>query len=142
MRIDLTKAAKAKPGDEVVIRCSLPRKVQHARISVWSSCGGAEFSPHVQNAMMNLATNGEVAMVSPMYTSLHELRKHHKISFIADENMLVLVKQEVDDKQTPLASASIAVYGSFRQRIRYELRKFLAWFRNKRKEGNHVGTPI
>ena len=118
MRADLGRAKSVKAGDLVVIRLRLPKSKQHARLSVWSRAPGYPFAPHIQAEKLGLTKDGRPQMVSPMYAALHEDRREAELQFIADDNLDVMVRQEVDAPSEVSAKVRIIARGKASQAVR------------------------
>ena len=127
MRVDLGRAIKVKPGDVVWIQGRLPKtmleKEHHARLTVWSKYGNDNYSPHIQIAAMGLVRDGKPDMVSPMRLTLIPAMPVRETTFIADDVLNIIVKQEVDRADDPRAKVKIKRYSlrwyRFKQRVKY-----------------------
>jgi hypothetical protein len=97
MRVEVGKAIRVGPGDEVVVRGRLPANSRLGRLYVFVREGDAPFAPYVENIVSKLAVVGERPhMYSPMGMRLDDNRRQREISFVADFDGWVRVMQEVD----------------------------------------------
>lgn len=118
MRADLGRPKAVKAGDLVTIRLRLPKSKQHARLSVWSRFSGYPFAPHIQMEKLGVLKDGRPQMVSPMYAALHEDRREAILQFVADDNLDVMVRQEVDAPSEVSAKVRIIARGKTSQAVR------------------------
>lgn len=117
MRVDVGNSVRVKPGDLVRIRVRLPKKATYARLGVWSATEGYELSPHVQSDAMGVLEKGRPLMLKPMYTTLGEHAPSRVIGFIADDELVVRIRQEKDTADEPSALVKVQRIGPRRQSI-------------------------
>ena len=108
MRVPVGKALRVAPGDEVVIRGTLPTAAKLGRLFVFASENGAQFSPYVPNVADIIVSNGMPTMLSPLSMRLLTERADRQIKFKADIDGFIQVMQEVDDATDPLAKVKLA----------------------------------
>jgi hypothetical protein len=131
MRVEVGRAIKVGPGDEVIVRGRLPANSRLGRLFVFAREGEAPFSPYVENIVGKLAVVGERPnMYTPMSMRLSEQRPQHEISFVSDFNGWVRIMQEVDRPTDTRAivklSRIINPYLPWRERLMRRIRE-LPW---------------
>ena len=80
MRVPVGKTLRVSPGDEVVIRGTLPPPGKLGRLFVFASENGAKFSPYVPNVADILVANGMPTMLSPLTMRSRMPRASFRIS--------------------------------------------------------------
>jgi hypothetical protein len=108
MRVPVGKTLRVSPGDEVVIRGTLPAAAKLGRLFVFASENGAKFSPYVPNVADILVANGQPTMLSPLSIRLLTERADRQIKFKADIDGFIQVMQEVDEATDPLAVVKLS----------------------------------
>lgn len=122
MRRPLTKAARARADDTVIISCSLATGAVMQRVSVWSGAPGYDLAPHVDMRGSDMLQDGRPMMRRPMFTTLSDARTKHEFVIVADETLLFRAMQDVDTDKDPKARASIRVYSPRALRVRNFIR--------------------
>lgn len=124
MRVVVGKTLRVGPGDEVVIRGSLPKEAKLGRLFVFASENGAEFSPYALNIADMLVSNGKPVFLQPLSLRLVPTQPERHLSFVADIDGYVRVMQEVDTANDPKAKVKLT------RRINPNL-GWIAWMQRK-----------
>jgi hypothetical protein len=95
------------PGDEIIIRGSLPPAAKLGRLYVFASENGAKFSPYVLHVAEVLVANGQPTMMTPLSLRLVGPGTSRSLSFVADIDGYICVMQEVDDAKDPRAKITM-----------------------------------
>jgi len=107
VRVPVGNTLRVGPGDEVVIRGSLPPSGKLGRLFVFASENGAKFSPYVPNVADIIAANGKPSMLTPLSLRLIGEHSDRQIKFKADIDGFISVMQEIDGKDDPLAKVKL-----------------------------------
>lgn len=126
MRRPIGKPARANSGDTVRISCRVAKGSDQSRIGVWSKNEGFEFSPHIQLERMDFMVEGRSSMIQPMYVRLFDERPRATFDFVADDDLIFQVIQEIDVEEETSAKVRIRVYRG------YSLRLLRMWLRVKK----------
>lgn len=96
MRVNVSRALRVQPGDEVIVRAELRRGERLGRLFVFArELTEDRFSPYVQGLYNEIASK-EPVLHSPMMLRLVEQMPERELSFVADIDGFVCVTQEVD----------------------------------------------
>lgn len=131
MKVDLNKPTRAKAGDILHIRCSIPKGVEEqARVEIYSAVGNYEHSPHVPVKMLGTLFDGKPAMLQPTRVVLHSQRTNYEFVIpVEEDDSSFIVKQEVDSLTDLKAKVKVLHYGQARQRINRILRRTFGFMR-------------
>lgn len=130
MQVRISRPVRLKARQTARISGRLPAGLDRATIEVWSSEGGAEFSPHVPAYKAKFLSDGKPVMVQP--TDFRLIRGHRDeatIEVTADEATRLVLVQDKDGKSRPSAKVSIVRIGSFADRAQRLLATLRAAFR-------------
>ena len=128
MRVPVGNTLRVGPGDEVVVRGTLPPPGKLGRLFVFASENGAKFSPYVPNVAEIIVSDGRPTMLTPLSMRLVGEFTDRQMSFKADIDGFIRVMQEVDEDGDPRAKVKLT------RRINPDLgwidwakRKFTPW---------------
>jgi hypothetical protein len=128
MRVPVGNMLRVSPGDEVVIRGTLPPTGKLGRLFVFASENGAKFSPYVPHVADIIVANGQPTMLSPLSIRLVGKQSDRQLKFKADIDGFISVMQEVDDKTDPLAKVKLSrTINPDLGWIDWAKRKFIPW---------------
>lgn len=107
MRVAASRAIRVGPGDEVVIRGSLPATSDLGRLYVFASAEGGEFAPYARHAGQTTVVDGRPMMLTPLSMRLVRAQPTRKLTFVSDIDGFIRVMQEVDTPNDPKAHIRI-----------------------------------
>ena len=102
MRVDVGKALRISPGDEVHLVARLRAEATLGRLFVFAKEGRHnEFSPYAP--MIDVMVNDRPPILTPLMLRLTTQQPMRELQFTADFDGYIQIMQEVDTSKDPLA---------------------------------------